>query len=147
MNSNGEFLCRSSSPIQKSWLYFSLGVESCPMTRSSSSLAISLTEAVVSTTATFLVGGWTEERAGRGGGFVKVEQDAAMWPFCQHWRHHPSLKHFSLSSGVSFLGFSLVSTSIALGSLEGVLLAGAGVWNVIGVLDKCCLATEAAKHR
>ena len=56
------------------------------------------------------------------GGFVKVEQDVAMWPFCLQWRQCPSLKHFSCSSGVSFLGFSLVSTSIMLGSLEGVLL-------------------------
>ena len=117
------------------------------MTHSSSSLAISSTEAVVSTTATFLVGGQVEERVGSGGGLVKVEQDAAMWPFCRHWRQCPSLKHFSLSSGVSFLGFSLVSTSIALGSLEGAFLAGVGVWKAIGVLDKYCFATEATKCR
>ena len=40
------------------------------MTQSSSSLAISLIEAVVSTTATFLVGGQAGEHAGRGGRFV-----------------------------------------------------------------------------
>ena len=61
MNGNGEFLHRSSSPVQKSWLYFSSGEESCPMTRSSSSSASSSMEAVVSTMATFLVGGWAEE--------------------------------------------------------------------------------------
>ena len=78
---------------------------------------------------------------------MKVVQDAAMCPFCQHQRQHPSLKHLSLSSGVSFLGFSFVSTSMALGSLEGVFLVGAGVWNVTRVLDECCLATEAVKCR
>ena len=40
------------------------------MTRSSSSLVISLTVAVVSTMATFLVGGQAGERVGRGGRFV-----------------------------------------------------------------------------
>ena len=145
MNGGREFLCQSGFPFQKSWLYFSSGVESHPMTRSSSSSAISSTEAVVSTTATFLVGGRAEERAGRGGRFVKVVQVTAMWPFCLQWRQHPSLKYFSRSSGVSFLGFSLVSTSMALGSLEGVFLVGAGVWNAMGVLDECCLATKAAK--
>ena len=40
-----------------------------------------------------------------------------------------------------------MSTSIAFGSLEGAFLIGVGVWYVIGVLDECCLATEAAKHR
>ena len=116
------------------------------MTQSSSSSAISSMEAVVSTTATFLVGGRAGERAGRGGRFMKVVQDMAMCPFCWHQRQHPSLKHFSLSSGVSFLGFSLVSTSMVLGSLEGVFLVGVGVWKATGVLDVCCLATEAAKH-
>ena len=145
MNGNGEFLCQSSSPIQKSWLYFSFGVESHPMTRSSSSLANSLMETVVSTTATFLVGGQVEEWLGSRGGFAKVGQEAAIWPFCRHRRQHPSLKHFSLSSGVSFLGFSLVSTSTVLGSLEGALLVSIGAWNTTGVLDKCCFATEAAK--
>ena len=62
-------------------------------------------------------------------------------------RQRPSLKHLSRSSGVSFFGFSLVSTSMALGSLEGVFLVGVGVWKVTGVLDECCLATEATKHR
>ena len=146
MNGSREFLHQSGFPFQKSWLYFSCGVESCPMTRSSSSSAISSTEAVVSTTATFLVRGRAEEWAGRGGGFEKVVQDVAMWPFCLQWRQRPSLKHLSHSSGVSFLGFSLVSTSMALGSLEGVFLVGAGVWKVTGVLDECCLATEATKH-
>ena len=117
-------------PFKKSWLYFSSGAESRPMTRSSSSSASSLTEAVVLTTATFLVGGRAEERAGSGGGsgggFSKVGQEVAIWPFCWHQRQCPSLKHFSLSSGVSFLGFSLVSTSIALGSLEEVLLVRMG---------------------
>ena len=61
-----------------------------------------------------------------GGGFVKAGQEAAIWPFCRHLRQRPSLKHLSLSSGVSFLGFSLVSTSMALGSLEGVFLGGVG---------------------
>ena len=117
------------------------------MTQSSSSSTISSTEVVVSTTATFLVGGRAGERVGRGGRFMKVVQDAAMCPFCWHWRQRPSLKHLSLSSGVSFLGFSLVSTSIAFGSLEGVFLVGVGVWNATGVLDECCLATEAAKRR
>ena len=114
------------------------------MTRSSSSSAISSTEAVVLITTTFLVEGQAEERVGRGG-FMKLEQDAAMWPFCWHLRHCPSLKHFSLSLRVSFLGFSLVSTSMALGSLEGVLLVGAGVWNVTGVLEECCFMTKAIK--
>ena len=54
------------------------------MTQFSSSSAISSMEAVVSTTATFLVGGQAEERTGRGGGFEKVVQDAAICPFCQH---------------------------------------------------------------
>ena len=147
VNDGREFLCRSGFPFQKSWLYFSCGEESCSMTRSSSSLAISLTEAVVSTMATFLVGGRVEERAGRGGRFVKVVQDTAIWPFFLQRRQHASLKHFSRSSGVSLQGFSLESTSMALGSLEGVLLMGAGLWNATRVLDKCCLATEAAKHR
>ena len=80
----GEFLRRSGSPFQKSRLYSSLGVESCPMTRSSSSSAISSTEAVVSTTATFLVGGWAEEHVGSGGGFTKAGQEAAIWPFCRY---------------------------------------------------------------
>ena len=102
-------------------------------------------EAVVLTTATFLVGGRSGERAGRGGQFMKVVQDAAMWPFCLQQRQCPSLKHFSHSSRVSFWGFSLVSTSMALGSLEGVSLVGVGVWKATGVLDECCLATEAAK--
>ena len=97
-----------------------------PMIQSSSSSAISSTEAVVSTTATFLVGGWAGEWVGRGGRFMKVVQDVAMCPFCQHRRQCPSLKHLSLSSGVSFFGFSLVSTSMALGSLKGVFLVGAG---------------------
>ena len=57
MNCGREFLRRSSFPFQKSWLYISCGVESRPMTQSLSSSATSLTEAVVSTTATFLVGG------------------------------------------------------------------------------------------
>ena len=35
MNGSREFLCRSSFPFQKSWLYLSVGVESRPMTRSS----------------------------------------------------------------------------------------------------------------
>ena len=116
------------------------------MTRSSSSSAISSTEAVASTTAIFLVGGRTGEQAGRGGGFVKVVQDMAMCPFCQHRRQCPSLKHLSLSSGVSFLGFSLVLTSMVLGSLEGVFLVRVGVWNATGILDECCLATEAMKR-
>ena len=146
MNGSREFLRRSSFPFQKSWLYFSCGVESRPMTRSLSSSAISLTEAVVSITATFLGGGRAGEWAGRGGMFMKVVQDAAMCPFCQHRRHCPSLKHFSLSSGVSFLVLSLVSTSMALGSLEGAFLVGAGVWNATGVLDECCLATKAVKR-
>ena len=147
MNGSGEFLCRNSSPFQKSWLYFSCGVESRPMIQFLSSSAISSIAAVVSTTATFFVGGQAGERAGRGGRFVKVVQDAAMCPFCQHRRHCPSLKHLSLSSGISFLSLSLVSTSMALGSLEGVFLVGAGVWNATGVLDECCLATEAMKCR
>ena len=117
------------------------------MTRSSSSSAISSIEAVVSTMATFLVGGQAGEQAGRGGRFGKVVQDTAMCPFCRHRRYLPSLKHISLSSGVSFLGFSLVLTSMALGSLEGTFLVGAGVWNVTRVLDECCLATEAMKRR
>ena len=116
------------------------------MTRSLSSSAISSIEVVVSTMATFLVGGWAGERAGRGGRFKKVVQDAAMCPFCQHRRHHPSLKHLSLSSGVSFLGFSLVSTSMALGSLEGTFLVGAGVWNATGVLDECCCYGSGGPH-
>ena len=70
MNGSREFLRRSSFPFQKSWLYFSCGLESRPMTRSSSSSAIFSTEAAVSTTATFLVGGRAEEQAGRGGRFV-----------------------------------------------------------------------------
>ena len=70
MNGSREFLRRSSFPSQKSWLYSSCGLESCPMTQSSSSSAISSTEAVVSTMATFLVGGRAEERVGRGGRFV-----------------------------------------------------------------------------
>ena len=147
MNGNGEFLCQSGSPFQKSWLYCSCGVESRPITRSSSSLAISSTEVVVSTTATFLVWGWAGEQAGRGGRFMKVVQDAAICPFCWHRRQCPSLKHLSLSSRVSFLGFSLVSTSMELGSLEGVFLVGVGVWNATGVLDECCLVTKAAKRR
>ena len=117
------------------------------MTWSSSSSAISLIAVVVSTTATFLVGGRAGEWAGRGGRFVKLVQDVAMCPFCQHQRHCPFLKHLSLFSGVSFLSFSLVSMSMALGSLEGVFLVGAGVWNVTGVLDECCLATKATKRR
>ena len=145
MNNGREFLRRSGFPIQKSWLHVSCGVESCPMTRSSSSSAISSTEAVVSTTATFLVGGRAGERAGRGGRFTLV-QDAAMCPFCLQRRHRPSLKHLFRSSGVSFFGRSLMSTSMALGSLEGVLLVGVGVWKATGVLDECCLATEAAKR-
>ena len=92
------------------------------MTQSSSSLAISSTEVVVLTTATFLVGGQAGEQVGRGGRFVKLVQDVAICPFCRHQRHCPSLKHLSLSSGVSFLGFSLVSTSMELGSLEGVFV-------------------------
>ena len=147
MNDGREFLRRSSFPFQKSWLYFSCGVESHPMTRSSSSSAISSTEAVVSTTATFLVGGRAEEQVGRGRRFMKVVQDVAMWPFCLQWRQCPSLKHLSRSSGVSLWGFSLESTSMALGSLEEVFLVGMGVWNATGVLDECCLATKAAKHR
>ena len=70
MNNGREFLRRSGLPFQKSRLYFSCGVESCPMTRSSSSSSISSTEEVVSTTATFLVGGRAGEWAGRGGRFV-----------------------------------------------------------------------------
>ena len=77
--------------------------------------------------------------------FEKVVQDTAMCPFCWHRRQRPSLKHLSLSSGVSFLGFSFVSMSMVLGSLEGVFLVGVGVWNVMGVLDECCLATKAVK--
>ena len=57
MNYGREFLRRSGFPFQKSWLYVSCGAESHLMTRSSSSSATSSTEAVVSTTATFLVGG------------------------------------------------------------------------------------------
>ena len=72
-------------------------------------------------------------------------QDAAMWPFCLQWRQHSSLKHLSHSSGVSLRGLFFESTSMALGSLEGVFLLGTGVWKVTGVLDECCLATEAAK--
>ena len=53
---------------------------------------------------------------------------------------------FSFLRG-KFAGFSLESMSMALGSLEGVLLVGAGVWNATGVLDECCLVTEAAKCR
>ena len=117
------------------------------MTRSSSSLAISSMEAAVPTMATFLVGGQAGERVGRGGRFVKVVQDAAMWPFCLQQRQRPSLKHFSCSSRVSFWGFSLESTSMALGSLEGVFLVGVGVWNATGVLNECCLVTEATKRR
>ena len=74
-----------------------------------------------------------------------TEQDTAMWTFCLQWRQHPSLKHLSRSSRVSFHGFSLVSTSIAFGSLEGAFLVGVGVWKATGVLDECCLATEAVK--
>ena len=48
------------------------------MTQSSSSSAISSIEAVVSTTATFLVEGRAGEQAGRGGRFMKVVQDTAM---------------------------------------------------------------------
>ena len=77
---------------------------------------------------------------------MKVGQEAAMWPFSWHWRQCPSLQHLSLSSGVSFLGFSLVSTSMALGSLEGMFLVGVGVWNAMGVLDECYLVTEATKR-
>ena len=77
---------------------------------------------------------------------MKAGQKMAIWPFCQHQRQHPSLKHLSLSSGVSFLGFSFVSMSMALGSLEGAFLVGVGVWNAMGVLEECCLVTEAAKH-
>ena len=94
------------------------------MTQSLSSSAISSTEAVVSTMATFLVGGQAEEQAGRGGGFMKVVQDVAMWPFCLQRRQCPSLKHFSCSSRVSLRGFSLMSMSMALGSLEDVFLDG-----------------------
>ena len=47
------------------------------MTRSSSSLAISSTEVVVLTTATFLVGGQAGEQVGRGGRFMKVVH--VMW--------------------------------------------------------------------
>ena len=117
------------------------------MTQSSSSSASSSTEAIVSTTATFLVGGRAEEQVGREGRFMKVVQDTAMWPFCLQRRQCPSLKHLSRSSGVSLQGFSLESTSMALGSLEGVLLVGTGVWNATRVLDECCLVTEAAKRR
>ena len=74
-------------------------------------------------------------------------QDTAMWPFFLQRRQRPSLKHLSRSSGVSFFGFSMVSTSMALGSLEGVFLEGTGVWKATGVLDECCFATETAKHR
>ena len=77
---------------------------------------------------------------------MKVVQDAAMWPFCLQCRQHSSLKHLSRSSRVSLGGFSLESMSMALGSLEGVFLVGAGVWNAMGVLDECCLVTEAAKR-
>ena len=70
MNNGREFLHRSGFPIQKSWLYFSCGLESHPMTCSLSSLAISSTEAVVSMTATFFVGGRAGEWTGRGGRFV-----------------------------------------------------------------------------
>ena len=70
MNNSREFLRRSGFPFQKSWLYVSCGVESRLMTRSSSSSAISSTEAVVSTMATFLVRGRAGERAGSGGRFV-----------------------------------------------------------------------------
>ena len=70
MNSSREFLHRRGFPVQKSWLYFSCGLESHPMTCSSSSSAISSMEATVSTTATFLVGGRAEEWVGRGGRFV-----------------------------------------------------------------------------
>ena len=115
------------------------------MTHSSSSSASSSMEVVVSTMATFLVRGQAEEQGGRGGGFMKVEQDVAIWPFCLQWRQHPSLKHFSRSSRVSFRGFSLVSMSMALGSLEGTVL-GVGVWKVTGVLEECCFAMEAANH-
>ena len=36
---------------------------------------------------------------------------------------------------------------MALGPLEDMFLVGTGVWNATGVLDECCLATEAAKRR
>ena len=115
------------------------------MTHSSSSVIYS-TEVVVSMTTTFLVGGCAADRVGRGGGLEKVVQAAAICPFCQHRRHLPSLKHLSLSSGVSFHGFSLVSMSMAFGSREGVVLVGDGVWKVTGVLEECCFATVAAKR-
>ena len=57
MNGSREFLRRSGFPFQKSWLYFSCGLESRPMACSSSSSAISSTEAVVSTMATLWGGG------------------------------------------------------------------------------------------
>ena len=72
------------------------------------SSSISSMETVESITATFLVGGRAGEQAGSGGALSKVVpwgQAAAMCPFFQHLRHHPSLKHISLSSGVSFFGF------------------------------------------
>ena len=35
---------------------------------------------------------------------------------------------------------------MALGSLEEAFLLGTGVWKAMGVLDECCLVTEAAKR-
>ena len=48
---------------------------------------------------------------------------------------------------MSFLGFYLVSTSMAFGSREGVALVGDGVWNAMGVRDECCFAMVAVKRR
>ena len=120
--------------------------ESCPMTHSSSSSASSLMEVVVSTMATFLVGGWAEEQVGRRGGIHEDRTRCSHVAFLSTAETVSFSKHFSRSSRVSFHGFSLVSMSIAFGSLEGAFLVGVGVWNATGVLDECCLATKAAKR-
>ena len=115
------------------------------MTRFSSSSAISSMEVVVSTTATFLVGG-TVRGAGRERGTV-YEGGAGRGhvAFLSTAETVSFFETFFLFFQSELLGFSLVSTSMALGSLEGVSLVGVGVWKVTGVLDECCLATEAAK--
>ena len=51
---------------------------------------------------------------------------------------------FSFFRG-KLLGLSLVSMSMALGSLEVIFLVGVGVWNASWVLDECCLVTKATK--
>ena len=136
-------------PFKNPGCRFPLGDDSLPTTHSSSSSLISLTEAVTSTTATFLAGGCTEESTGAGGGEELLEnlgQVAAICPFCLHLRHCPLLKHFCLSSPESFLGFIYWSISMALGSQMGVFLGGAWVWKVTRVREECCCATAAAKH-